>query len=193
MPFSHPTIQKHTHAHAHAHMRIRLLSSKARLGTTHPLSREQPYASCHRHGCAPQRMRATHRGRHAVAMCVPTLVCTTSTHKKVHSRPFITHTHHTQITLLSPRATHSASHGSARAVDWRRTSLWPQAHLSSCLAHAALAPFAVGWFDKLRCLDNVNNSDSLTLINRLITPLITVHHTDKWPTDQHSHRMIGWP
>jgi hypothetical protein len=142
MPSSHPTVQKHTHAHARTYMRIRLLSSKARLGTTNQLNREQPHASCYCHGCAPERICATHGGSQP-CVHVPTLVHNIDTQKGPLPPIHRLHTPHANNPLSPARDSQCSSHGSARAVDRRRTSLWLQAHLSKRLAHAALAPFAV--------------------------------------------------
>jgi hypothetical protein len=136
-PHIRPSKNTHTHTRTRTHMRIRLLSSKARLGTTNQLNREQPHASCHCHGCAPERICATHGGSQPCCsdVCMSPHLCTTSTHKRVHSRPFIAYTHHTQITPLAPRATHSAlptgQHvpwtGEGRRFGCRHTSAsaWP--------------------------------------------------------------------
>jgi len=134
MPFIRPSKNTHTHAHTPSLFKgtpQHNQPAQSRATTCIlPLSRV----------CTRAQMCNTRRKPAMLLRCVhvPTLVCTTSTHKKVHSRPFIAHTHHTQITPQAPRATHSALPAGER-VPWtgeerrfgrRHTSAgaWPTQH-----------------------------------------------------------------
>jgi hypothetical protein len=125
---------KNTHTHTHAHTCAYAFSLQRHASA-------QPTSSIESNHMHPATVTDVHQSAYAqhteeashVCMC-PHL-CTTSTHKKVHSRPFIAYTHHTQITPLAPHATHSAlptgQHvpwtGEGRRFGCRHTSAsaWP--------------------------------------------------------------------